>query len=167
MTENTHATEKASYGNFILCESLWKSASDIYNSDSEDSGTQARTLLEKGFGSILAAGGNVLYETADILMRIDATQVSSLKQTEKFAEEIAALKEKAEMFEKLSSYIPERRNLEKLWQSEYPLDMMTPEISLNFKSNLSEILDKALSGLRDRNYRNRMAQTFQRVCWYF
>ena len=167
MTENKNDTAEASYDNFVLCESLWKSALEIYNSDSEDHGTQAKALLEKGFGSILAAGGHILYETADILTRIDSTQISSRKQTEKFAQEIDALRGKAEMFEKLSSYMPERRKLGELWQSEYPLDMMMPDISMNFKSNLSEILDEALRGLRRRNYRSRMAQTLQRICWYF
>ena len=166
MNEHRHSFEEASYDNFILCESLWRSASEIFNSDAEDRGTQSKALLEKGFGSILAAGGHLLYETADILTRIDATQISSRKQTEMFAEEIADLEEKAEMFEKLSSYMPERKKLADLWQSEYPLDMMMPDISMNFKNNLSEILNEALSGLRKRNYRNRMAQTFQRICWY-
>lgn len=162
--ENRHGCDAASYDNFSLCDSVWESALEIYNSESETHATDCRTCLSDGFGSVNAAAGNILFEAADLAARIAASQTYSRKQRHRFENEIDVLDAKAECFESVT-FFSERHKIAEMWQSEYPFDTMH-EIDVSFRSVVISFLTDALEGYRKRSYTVTQAGIMQRICWY-
>lgn len=155
--------EFAAYGDSSLCAGIWASALEQHRSQAAGSAS-SRAVLESGFGSVLAAGGSVLYDTADLIIRIDTANPSSRKQDDIFRREISRLLEKAEMFERVST-LEERREIMGAWQRERPHDML-PELDILFHTAFTSLLDSAIGDAFSRSRRMVWAKSMEQAAWH-
>lgn len=153
--------DAAAYGDTALCAGIWASALEQHISQAEGSLWNSRTMLAAGFGSVLAAGGHILYETADLLLRIDSARSVSRKQNENFRKEAASLLEIAAMFEHVST-LEERREILVAWKQERPNDML-PELDVAFLVSITSMLDSAIGDVYSRERRTGWAKSVEQV----
>ena len=149
----------AAYSDTNWCEGIWSSALEQHMAQQTAARQNSREILVSGFGSAAAAGGSVLYDTADLICRIDRGHLFSRKETDGFRREAASLTAKAEMFQEVSSPA-ERKQIMEAWQIEQPGGSM-PELDSMFCVAVTSLLDSAICDAYSRRKRNLWSKTLE------
>ena len=162
-TETSAPPEPARYNDTVSCEQIWETAEDIHRSENETRCETCRDVLLAGFGSAAAAGGHILFEVADLCMRIDAHQGVSRKQKARFEEELRKLSNRAQIFSGCTSY-SERKEVFDIWKQEKNGDILL-EADTTF-SVAASIAAEALEAATARTRRASMSKTMERTAWH-